>query len=96
MSHIVEIKTEVRDAVAIQAACHRLKLDAPVQGTARLFTTQATGMLVQFPGWKFPAVFNTASGVPTNHQWQTEPDDCRGAVAHCRHPDRAGENVRCH
>jgi hypothetical protein len=31
MSHLVSIKTEVRDAVAVQAACQRLRLE-----TARL------------------------------------------------------------
>ena len=30
MSHIVEIKTQVRDAAAVQAACRRLGLSPPV------------------------------------------------------------------
>lgn len=30
MSHIVEIKTEVRDEAAIGAACQRLQLEAPM------------------------------------------------------------------
>ena len=62
MSHIVEIKTEVRDATAARAACQRLKLDAPVTGTARLFSGQATGLIVNLRGWRYPAVFDTASG----------------------------------
>ncbi|MEQ8851745.1 MULTISPECIES: DUF1257 domain-containing protein [Gimesia] len=62
MSHIVEIKTEVRDETAISAACQRLKLEAPTQGTAKLFSDTATGTIVKLPGWRYPAVFDTQSG----------------------------------
>ena len=62
MSHIVEIKTEVRDAVAVQAACQRLQLDAPTHGQAKLFSSEATGWIVNLPDWRYPAVFDTASG----------------------------------
>ena len=62
MSHIVQIKTEVRDAVAVGAACQRLKLEAPTQGTAKLFSSSATGLIVNLPGWRYPAVFDTQSG----------------------------------
>ena len=33
MSHIVSIKTEVRDKAAVQAACQRLQLQQPEEGT---------------------------------------------------------------
>ena len=62
MSDIVTIKTEVRDPAAIQAACQRLKLAPPVQGNARLFTSEAAGMIVQLPDWQYPVVCDTASG----------------------------------
>jgi hypothetical protein len=62
MSHIVEIKTEVRDAVAIGSACQRLKLEAPTQGTAKLFSSSATGVIVKLPDWRYPVVFKTTSG----------------------------------
>jgi hypothetical protein len=62
MSHIVEIKTEVRDAVAVHAACQRLQLDAPTHGQAKLFSSEATGWIVNLPDWRYPAVFDTASG----------------------------------
>jgi hypothetical protein len=62
MSHVVSIKTQVKDVVAIAAACHRLGLAAPVQGTAKLFSGTATGILVQLPGWNYPAVVDIASG----------------------------------
>ncbi len=62
MSHIVTIRTQVRDPAAVAAACERLKLPQPVQGTFRLFTTEATGLGVELPGWRFPVVCQTNTG----------------------------------
>ena len=62
MSHIVTIKTQVRDSIAIQSACERLKLPAPVFGKARLFTSEATGWQVVLPNWKYPVVCETDRG----------------------------------
>lgn len=62
MSHIVEIKTEVRDELAIDSACQLLKLEPPTRGTAELFSSNATGVIVNLPGWRYPAVFDTQSG----------------------------------
>ena len=39
MSHIVSIKTKLTDAAALSAACRRLGLAEPIQGTATLFST---------------------------------------------------------
>lgn len=52
MSHIVTINTKVTDAVAIAAACKRLGLAAPAHGTAKLYSGEATGLLLQLPGWQ--------------------------------------------
>lgn len=62
MSHIVTIRTRVRDAAALAAACKRLGLEAPVEGTAKLFSGQAAGWIVRLPGWKYPVVADVASG----------------------------------
>ena len=62
MSHIVEIKTEVRDVAAARAACQRLRLEPPIEGRAKLFSGEATGLIVKLPDWKYPVVFDTASG----------------------------------
>jgi hypothetical protein len=62
MSHIVTIHTKVHDPVAVGAACRRLGLAEPVQGTAKLFSGEAVGMIVQLPGWDYPAVFDTLTG----------------------------------
>ncbi len=62
MSHIVSIQTEVRDPVAVGAACRRLGLPEPVHGTAKLFEGEATGLLVKLPGWLYPAVVQVGTG----------------------------------
>ena len=62
MSHTVEIKTEVRDEVAVQAACSRLHLPRAVRGTFELYSTQATGLGIELPKWRYPVVANTETG----------------------------------
>ena len=63
MSHIVQVHTQVRDPVAIEAACQRLKLPQPQFGVTQLFNAQAIGWQVQLPQWRYPAVCDTALGV---------------------------------
>ena len=62
MSHIVTITTEVRDPDAVAAACRRLGLPEPVHGTATLFESRATGLLVKLPGWLYPVVCDVDTG----------------------------------
>ena len=62
MSHIVVIRTQVKDATAVHNACKRLGLPEPVQGTTKLFDGEVTGLAVQLPGWVYPVVANLASG----------------------------------
>jgi hypothetical protein len=62
LSHIVAIKTEIRDEQAVRAACTRLQLAAPEQKTVRLFNATATGLCVQLPGWSYPVVANLQTG----------------------------------
>jgi hypothetical protein len=62
MSHIVSIQTKVRDPATITAACQRLGLAEPIHGTAELFSGEATGLLVQLPGWQYPVVIDPATG----------------------------------
>ena len=63
MSHIVQIQTKLYDPAAITATCRRLGLAEPVHGTARLYGGEATGLLVQLPGWQYPAVIDPTAGV---------------------------------
>ena len=62
MSHIVQIQTEVRDPVAVRSACDRLRLPQPTHGTFKLFSSQATGLSVELPEWRYPVVCDTANG----------------------------------
>ncbi len=62
MSHIVHIRSQVKDGVAAKAACQRLGLAEPIQETVRLFSGTATGLTVRLPGWNYPAVFDLATG----------------------------------
>lgn len=62
MSHTVTVQTKIYDAAAVAAACRRLKLPTPSQGTARLYSSEATGLIVTLPGWEYPLVIDTGSG----------------------------------
>lgn len=62
MSHIVTIKTQVKDPAAITAACRRLQLAEPRVGTAELYDAEVTGLIVALPDWRYPLVCNTTTG----------------------------------
>jgi hypothetical protein len=81
MSHIVRIQTQVKDAAAVRAACQRLGLATPVQGTTKLFSGEATGLAVQLPDWVYPVVCDTASG-------QVRYDNFNGGWGEQQHLDR--------
>lgn len=56
VSHIVQIQTEIRDSVAIHAACQRLQLPPPVLGEFQLYSSTASGWAVQLRNWRYPVV----------------------------------------
>jgi hypothetical protein len=62
LSHIVTVKTELRDKASVAAACRRLGLPEPAHGTAQLYSGQASGLLVHLPDWLYPLVIDTDSG----------------------------------
>ena len=62
MSHIVTIETQVRDPEAVRCACRRLQLPTPVQGRFQLYSSRATGLGVQLPGWRYALVCDTTTG----------------------------------
>jgi hypothetical protein len=63
MSHIVSIASKIHDPLAVANACRRLGLPEPAMGTAQLFSGEAPGLVVQLPGWEYPAVIDTLTGV---------------------------------
>ena len=80
MSHIVTIKTKVRDANAVRSACNRLQLAPPVQGEHRLFNGQVTGLGVHLPEWRYPVVCQLETG-------ELRYDDYGGRWGERRHLD---------
>ena len=62
MSHIVQIKTEVKDVDAVQAACRRLGIEAATVDTFNVFGVQRQGLGVKLKGWNYPVVINTTTG----------------------------------
>ena len=81
MSPIVAIATELRDPQAVAAACRRLRLPEPVQGTATLFGGEAAGLLVRLPDWLYPCVVHAETG-------RVEFDNYGGHWGDRRHLDR--------
>jgi hypothetical protein len=81
MSHIVTIKTRLHDPAAIVAACKRLGLVEPIQGKAQLYSGSAEGLLLQLPGWHYPAVIDMATG-------QVRYDNFQGHWGEQQHLDR--------
>lgn len=62
MSHIVQIRTQVRDPIAVVAACGRLGLAQPVVQEVKLFSAVARGLAVQLEGWRYPVVCDCQTG----------------------------------
>jgi hypothetical protein len=62
LSHVVTVKTEVRDYAAVSAACRRLQLPPPTAGTAQLFSGEVSGLIIRLPDWAYPAVIDTTTG----------------------------------
>ena len=81
MSHIVQIQTEVRDPVAIRAACGRLLWPEPVYGEAKLFSRSVVGWAVELPGWRYPVVCDVATA-------KIAFDNFNGRWGEQRHLDR--------
>jgi hypothetical protein len=55
MSHIVTIKTRMKDRALLVEVCRMLGLADPIQGTITGWDGgQASGLLVNLPTWRFP------------------------------------------
>jgi hypothetical protein len=62
LSHVVSIRTQIKDAAAVQAACSRLGLAPAQAGSFTLFSGTENGLGVQLPGWTYPVVCQLQTG----------------------------------
>ena len=62
MSHVVRIKSEVRDLNAVQEACKRLHLPPAKHGTFELYSSTETGLGIELPRWRYPVVADLQTG----------------------------------
>jgi hypothetical protein len=62
MSHIVQIKTQVKSEVAIQAACRKLHLPPATHGTFELYSETVSGLGIELPKWRYAVVADLESG----------------------------------
>ena len=62
MSHTATIKTQVRDRSAVEFACRRRNLPAPVEGEFRFGGTRNAGLGVNLRGWHYPLVCKLETG----------------------------------
>src|SRR5687768_9177264 len=62
MSHIVTVETQVRDAVAVSAACQILRWKEPLDGEHQLFSRRMRGLAVFPPDWRYPIVCELTTG----------------------------------
>jgi len=70
MSHLVTIRTQVRDLEAVKTACRKLGLKVPSQGKAQVFQKEVEGTIVQLPLWRFPVVIDLTTGTLHYDNWQ--------------------------
>ena len=58
MSHTATVEVEIKIRKAFETACKKLGLDYSLDETVTLYDgTTVRGMRVNFPGWRYPAVF---------------------------------------
>lgn len=63
MSETATIQTQFKNEPAILAAAAEMELPVPVRGTVDLYQTKGhSGMILKFPGWRYPVVIDTTTG----------------------------------
>jgi len=74
MSHVVVIKTAVKDAAAVRAACQRLGLPQPVQGTTDCSPVPPRPRCA-VAKWRIPSCVT-----PTPANWSSTTSQATGAT----------------
>ena len=62
MSHIVQIKTQIKSEAAVQAACRRLHLPPARHDTFELYSESFTGLGIELPKWRYTVVADLQTG----------------------------------
>lgn len=62
MSHIVTIEAKILSRTAAVAACRKLNLAPPVDGTFQMYGSSCTGLGINLTGWQYPVVADLATG----------------------------------
>lgn len=62
MSHVVTIRTEIRDVEPLGAATRRMQLPPPQHEEVELFSSRATGYAVRLKDWRYPVVCDLPTG----------------------------------
>ena len=77
MSHTATVEVQIKDRVAFEKACRRLKIDYSLSETVELFDgTKVTGMTARLKGWRYPAVFSEGKAHYDNYngRWGEESE----------------------
>lgn len=56
MSHTYNIRTEIRDRIALEAACEKLGIKVLDGQTHHLYGGTEKGIGIKIPGWNYPVV----------------------------------------
>lgn len=62
MSHVVTIKTEVKNIGCLTKACSKLNLAEPKLGSHRMYSGSEQGYGVNLKDWRYPVVINEKTG----------------------------------
>lgn len=76
MSHTMNIRIELHDRAALEAACQRLGLQM-VEGTHKLYQTVEEGIAVFLPGWRYPVIVKNDGTIAYdnyNENWGKEKE----------------------
>ncbi|MDD5713112.1 MAG: hypothetical protein PHY31_10215 [Smithellaceae bacterium] len=76
MSHTMNIRMEIHDRAALDAACRRLGITTK-EGEHQLFATKETGTALYLKGWTFPAVVKSDGSIAFDNYGGAWGDEAR-------------------
>lgn len=54
MSHIVKVKTQIKNNECLALACRQVGASEPQEGSCEIFGTSYNGTYFKLPGWRYP------------------------------------------